>query len=60
MTQPRHGNDESRHRERRLAKKPKEITRDEYRTVAGNRKTIEEGRSVVANLAARGLITFRR
>lgn len=56
----RNGHTESRHRDRRDAKKPSEITRDEYRTVSENAKTIEEGRAAVQSLAAMGLISFPR
>ena len=51
---------EMRRRNRIEAKKPSEITRDEYRTVSENAKTIEEGRAAVQSLAAMGLISFPR
>lgn len=59
MNKPRHGNDHSRHLERRRAKKPKEITRDEYRTVASNAQTIKDGAAVARKWIAEGLITIR-
>jgi len=59
MNKPRHGNEHSRHLERRIAKKPKEITRDEYRTVARNAQTIKEGAAVARKWIAEGLITIR-
>jgi hypothetical protein len=60
MNPSRNGHTTSRHRDRRQAKKPAEITRDEYRTVAENTKTITEGRAVALKYAAAGLINFNK